>query len=81
MAQSTDHLAGQKIRQWREAREQTAEEFGDRLGQVPAQTVYGWETRGKIAKVSLMNRLAELGVCELGDWVKPAVPSVGAEAA
>ncbi len=74
------HLAGFKIRQWREAQDPplSAEEFGARFGQPtpwPSRTVYGWEAKGKIARASVQRRLAELGVCQPADWIEPAPPS------
>ena len=46
------HLAGHKIRLWREAHDPplSAEEFGARYGDTqpwPSRTVYGWEAKGK----------------------------------
>lgn len=69
------HLAGIKIRQWREAHDPplSAEEFGARYGDPwPSRTVYGWERRGKIARAKVQKTLAGLGVCEPGDWLEPA---------
>lgn len=77
------HRAGQKIRQWRKRHDPplSAEEFGRRFGQPEpwsAQTVYGWEAEGKIARAPVQKRLAALGICEAGDWLEPARQS-GAE--
>ena len=71
------HLAGSKIRQWREAHHPplSADEFGMRYGQPapwPSRTVYGWEAKGKIARASVQKRLAELGICKPADWLEPA---------
>lgn len=73
------HLAGHKIRLWREAHGPplSAEEFGarycDRDGKPwPSRTVYGWEARGKVARPKVQKRLAELGICEPADWLEPA---------
>jgi len=69
------HLAGFKIRQWREAHDPplSAEEFGERYGDPwPSRTVYGWEAKGKIARAPVQKKLAELGVCEPSDWLEPA---------
>ncbi len=70
------HRAGTKIRHWRESHSPplSAEEFGVRYGQPaawPSRTVYGWEAKGKIARASVQKRLAELGVCDPGDWLEP----------
>ena len=67
------HRAGQKIRLWREQQSPplSAEEFGLRYGEPepwPSRTVYGWESRGKIARAGVQKRLAALGVCEPGDF-------------
>ena len=71
------HLAGYKLRQWRETHQPplSAEQFGARYGQPkpwPSRTVYGWEAKGKIARASVQKRLADLGVCEPADWLEPA---------
>ncbi len=71
------HLAGQKIRKWREAQSPplNAAEFGQAYGQPkpwPSRTVYGWETKGKIARPAVQTRLAELGICQPADWLTPA---------
>lgn len=71
------HLAGLKIRRWREAQNPplSAEEFGARYGEPrgwPSRTVYGWEAKGKIARASVQKRLAALGICEPADWLEPA---------
>ena len=77
------HKAGQKIRAWREAQQPalSAEEFGERFGQPkpwPSRTVYGWERRGKVARPAVQKRLAELGICEVKDWVESASESTAA---
>ena len=69
------HRAGEKIRAWRENHlpPLTAEEFGARFGDPepwPSRTVYGWETGGKIPRAGIQRRLAELGICEPGDWLE-----------
>ena len=71
------HKAGQKIRAWREALDEplSAEEFGAVYGVPkpwPSRTVYGWETKGKIARGATQRRLADLGICEPEDWLSPA---------
>ena len=68
------HRAGDRIRTWRETHDPplSAGEFGERYGQPapwPSRTVYGWETKGRIARPSVQRRLAELGICEPGDWL------------
>ncbi len=73
------HLAGHKIRLWREAHDPplSAEEFGaqycDPGGKPwPSRTVYGWEAKGKVARPMVQKRLAELGICDPGDWLEEA---------
>lgn len=69
------HLAGHKIRQWREASGLSAEQLGERLdpkGIVSRHTVYGWEQRGKVAKPPMQRRLADMGICAADDWLRPA---------
>ena len=70
------HEAGRKIRAWRERHKPplSAQEFGERFGQPdpwPSRTVYGWESKGKIARVVVQKRLAQLGICEPSDWLEP----------
>ena len=75
MDQSIQHRAGAKIRAFREKHRLSAEELGKRINppaQIPAQTIYNWEARGKLAHLTLVCRLAELGICEPGDWIEPA---------
>ncbi len=71
------HLAGQKIRAWREKHDPplSAEEFGQRYGEPepwPSRTVYGWEAKGKVPRKPTQKRLAELGICEPADFLEPA---------
>jgi NAD+ synthase (glutamine-hydrolysing) len=71
------HLAGHKIRLWREAHDPplSAEEFGARYGDPwPSRTVYGWEAKGKVARPKVQKTLAELGICQPGDWLEDAPP-------
>lgn len=74
------HLAGHKIRQWREDHNPplSAEEFGIQYGDPwPSRTVYGWESKGKIARAPVQKRLAELGICLPEDWLEPAPDESG----
>ena len=70
------HLAGRKIRTWRERNALTATELGERMfpaDPVPPHTIYGWEERGKLARSHrIRQRLADMGICEFGDWLEPA---------
>ncbi len=75
------HLAGHKIRQWREAHDPplSAEEFGAQFCDPdakawPSRTVYGWEAKGKVARPKVQKRLAELGICQPSDWIDNAPP-------
>jgi NAD+ synthase (glutamine-hydrolysing) len=72
---SPPHRAGEKIRAYRIARDLSAEELGRRIDPprtIPAQSVYNWETRGKVARAPLQRRLRLLGICEPADWLEPA---------
>ena len=80
------HKAGQKIRKWREAHRPplSAQEFGERYGQPepwPSRTVYGWESRGKVARPAVQKRLAQLGICDVSDWVNEIVEERDAQRA
>ncbi|NNF93540.1 MAG: NAD(+) synthase, partial [Altererythrobacter sp.] len=69
------HLAGYKIRAWRDAHKPplSAEEFGIQFGDPwPSRTVYGWESKGKVARPPVQRRLADLGICSPEDWLEPA---------
>ncbi len=71
------HRAGALIRAWREAHDPplSAEEFGARFGEPepwPSRTVYGWESKGRIARAPVQRRLAELGICQPADWLEPS---------
>jgi NAD+ synthase (glutamine-hydrolysing) len=71
------HKAGRLIRAWRLAHRPplSAKEFGERYGAPRpwrGQTVYNWESRGKIARPAVQRRLAELGICTPSDWLEPA---------
>ena len=77
------HLAGHKIRLWREAHDPplSAEEFGARYGDTqpwPSRTVYGWEAKGKVARPKVQKRLSQLGICEPADWLEWLGGKVGA---
>jgi len=80
MAQSTEHptpqhRAGEKIRAYRLEHKLSAEELGKRIDPprtIPAQSVYNWETRGKVARPPLQRRLNLLGICDPADWLEPA---------
>ena len=79
------HRSGEKIRAWRESRHPplTAAEFGRKFGEPkpwPSRTVYGWETRGKIPRPGIQRRLAELGICDPGDWLEPPSEATSASA-
>ena len=73
------HLAGHRIRLWREAHDPplSAEEFGARYCDPagdpwPSRTVYGWEAKGKVARPMVQKRHAALGICQPADWLEPA---------
>lgn len=80
MAQSIEqnsalHRAGEKIRAYRQEHGLSAEELGKRIDPprtIPAQSIYNWETRGKVARPPLQRRLNLLGICAPADWLEPA---------
>ena len=67
------HRAGSKIKSWRLAQKPplSAEQFASRFG-FKTQTVFGWETKGRIARADAQRKLASLGICEPADWIEPA---------
>ena len=69
------HRAGEKIRAFRSEHGLSAEELGKRINPpclIPAQTIYNWEKRGKVARPWLQRKLNELGICDPADWLAPA---------
>lgn len=85
VASAAPHLAGAKIRAWRDANGVTVEALGARLGRalgraaLPRQTIYNWESRGKDARPDVRRVLQQWGVCDSGDWLEPA-PANAAQA-
>lgn len=73
------HKAGQLLRAWRQRQTPpiSVEQFAERHGFKP-QTVFGWESKGRIARADAQRRLAELGIAQPADWISPAVPEAGA---
>ena len=74
------HLAGQKLRIWREVHNPplSAAEFGEQYGAPkpwPSRTIYGWEAKGKVPRAPVQKRLAELGICDPADWIEPPAHS------
>ena len=69
------HLAGQKLKAWRLAQQPplSAEEFAARHG-FKTQTVFGWESKGRVARADAQRKLAQLGICQPADWIEPAAP-------
>ena len=67
------HIAGQKLKAWRLSQEPplSAEEFASRHG-FKTQTVFGWESKGRIARADAQRKLSELGICQPADWITPA---------
>ena len=67
------HLAGQKLKAWRQAQRPalSAADFAEQHG-FKTQTVFGWESKGRIARADAQRKLAELGICEPADWIAPA---------
>ncbi len=75
------HHAGHLIRQWRKSHKPSlsAEEFGQQYGAPKpwsAQTIYGWESEGKIARQEAQKRLAELDICQPRHWLQAADPDL-----
>lgn len=71
------HRAGQKLKHWRNAQRPplSAADFAARHA-FKTQTVFGWESKGRIARPDAQRKLAELGICEPEDWIAPpAAPS------
>lgn len=67
------HKAGQLLRQWRSRQipPVSVEQFATRHG-FKAQTVFGWESKGRIARAGAQRRLAELGIAQPADWIAAA---------
>ena len=71
------HRAGQLLRAWRSRQTPalSVEQFAARYG-FKAQTVFGWEAKGRIARAGAQRKLAELGIAEPADWIAEARPDV-----
>ncbi len=69
------HRAGQLLRAWRSRQTPalSVEQFAARYG-FKAQTVFGWEAKGRIARAGAQRKLAELGIAEPADWIAGARP-------
>ena len=67
------HRAGLKLKAWRQSRipPLSAEDFASAHG-FKTQTVFGWESKGRIARPAAQRQLAALGICEPADWITPA---------
>ena len=74
--------AGQLLRAWRLRQDPplSVEQFAERFG-FKTQTVFGWESKGRIARADAQRRLAELGIAQAGDWIAPAAPEADARPA
>lgn len=75
------HRAGQKLKAWRLGRRPplSAADFAARFN-FKTQTVFGWESKGRIARPAAQRQLAELGICDAGDWIEPTDASANSEA-
>ena len=64
------HRAGQKLRAWRlrQTPPISVEQFAERHG-FKAQTVFGWESKGRIARKDAQRTLSNLGIAEPADWI------------
>lgn len=62
----------------------SVEQFAHAFG-FKTQTVFGWESKGRIARADAQRRLAELDIAQPADWLapaaSPAVPTHGEEGA
>ena len=67
------HKAGNLLKAWR-ARQSpplSVEQFAAQNG-FKTQTVFGWESKGRIARPQAQRKLAELGICQPADWIAAA---------
>ena len=64
------HRAGQKLRAWRlrQTPPISVEQFAERHG-FKVQTVFGWESKGRIARKDAQRTLSNLGIAEPADWI------------
>jgi NAD+ synthase (glutamine-hydrolysing) len=76
------HRAGQMLRSWRLRHEPplSVEQFAERFG-FKTQTVFGWESKGRIARAAAQRRLAEAGIAQPADWIASAAPEAAAHPA
>ena len=58
----------------------SVEQFAERFG-FKTQTVFGWESKGRIARADAQRRLADMGIAQAGDWIAPASPEADARPA
>ena len=67
------HEAGRKLKAWRLAQRPplSAADFAARHG-FKTQTVFGWESKGRIARAAAQRILADSGICTPADWINPA---------
>ena len=67
------HEAGRKLKAWRLAQRPplSAADFAARHG-FKTQTVFGWESKGRIARAAAQRILADSGICTPADWITPA---------
>lgn len=66
------HVAGHKLKAWRLAQNPplSAADFGAKYG-FKTQTVFGWESKGRIPRAEAQRALAALGICQPADWITP----------
>ncbi|MEO1968283.1 MAG: NAD(+) synthase [Sphingomonadaceae bacterium] len=64
------HRAGNLLKAWRAKQSPplSVEQFAALYG-FKTQTVFGWESKGRIARPQAQRKLAELGICEAADWI------------
>ncbi|MXP29199.1 NAD(+) synthase [Porphyrobacter algicida] len=67
------HKAGNLLKAWRTRQSPplSVEQFAAQNG-FKTQTVFGWESKGRIARPQAQRKLAELGICQPADWIAAA---------
>src|SRR6476660_6298368 len=76
------HRAGQLLKAWRLRHDPplSVEQFAERFG-FKTQTVFGWESKGRIPRADAQRRLAEIGIAQPADWIAAASPEAAAKPA
>ena len=76
------HRAGRYLRAWRMRQKPplSVEQFAQTFG-FKTQTVFGWESKGRIARPDAQRKIAELGIAQPADWLASATPDAEAKPA